>query len=134
LNLFDPINVSEVHQKALLLEKTSTHGPLGLFNRGGGRGNNRPSGPFTARNTTQPLIQNKVPTTTGERSRARATTRPKCFRCGELGHWMADCRKGDKYGKGLRIDLGEAFDEQGDKKEQEATFDNYGEVNKEFCH
>jgi hypothetical protein len=47
---------------------------------------------------------------------------------------MADCRKGDKYGKGLRIDLGEAFDEQGDKKEQEATFDNYGEVNKEFCH
>lgn len=68
----------------------------------------------------------------GEPSRAREITRPKCFRCGELGHWMADCNKGDKYGKGQRIDSGETFDEQGDKKKQEATFDNYGEVNKEF--
>jgi hypothetical protein len=45
---------------------------------------------------------------------------------------MADCRKGDKYGRGLLIDSREAFDEQGDKKEQEATFDNYGEVDEEF--
>jgi hypothetical protein len=36
-----------------------------------------------------------------------------------------DCRKGEKYGKGLFIDSGNAFDEQGEVEEQEATFDDY---------
>ena len=47
---------------------------------------------------------------------------------------MADCRKGDKYGKGLLIKSGEAFDEQGDRKEQEAIYDGNREVDEEFVH
>jgi hypothetical protein len=38
-----------------------------------------------------------------------------------------DCHKGDKYGKGLLIDSGNAFDEQGDEEEQQ-TIDDYGDV------
>jgi hypothetical protein len=33
----------------------------------------------------------------------------------------------DKYGKGLLIESGNAFDEQGDEEEQQ-TFDDYGDV------
>jgi hypothetical protein len=60
------------------------------------------------------------------------TNGPKCFKCGEPGHRIVDCRKGEKYGKGLLIDSGNAFDEQGDEEEQEATFDEYGDVEEEF--
>jgi hypothetical protein len=57
---------------------------------------------------------------------------PKCFKCGKPGHRIADCRKGEKYEKGLLIDSGNAFNEQGDEEEQEVTFDNYGDVEEEF--
>jgi hypothetical protein len=56
----------------------------------------------------------------------------KCFKCGEPGHKIADCRKGEKYGKGLLIDLENAFNEQGEEGEQEATFDDYRDVEEEF--
>ena len=47
LNLFDPINVSEAHQRALLLEKTMTRGSMGFFGHDIGGGTTRSSGPFT---------------------------------------------------------------------------------------
>ena len=71
-------------------------------------------------------------TTAGQPSRTGATTGPKCFRCGELGHQIADCCKGEKYGKGLLVDSGGAFEEQGDGEEQEAAFDEDGEAEEEF--
>jgi hypothetical protein len=43
-----------------------------------------------------------------------------------------NCRKGEKYDKGLLIDSRNAFDEQGEEEEQEATFDDYGDVEEEF--
>jgi hypothetical protein len=57
---------------------------------------------------------------------------PKCFKCGEPGHRMADCHKGEKYGKGLLIDSGNTFDEQGEEEEQEATFDDDEDIEEEF--
>jgi hypothetical protein len=54
------------------------------------------------------------------------------FQCGEPGHRIADCRKGEKYGKGLLVDSGGAFEEQGDEEEQEAAFDEDGEGEEEF--
>jgi hypothetical protein len=45
---------------------------------------------------------------------------------------MADCRKGEKYGQGLLVDAGGAFEEQGDGKEQKADFDGDGGAEKEF--
>ena len=45
---------------------------------------------------------------------------------------MRDCRKGEKYCKGLLVDSGGAFEEQGDGEEQEATFDCDGKAKEEF--
>jgi hypothetical protein len=45
---------------------------------------------------------------------------------------MADCHKGEKYGKVLLVDLGGAFEEQGDGKKQEVAFDGDGEAEEEF--
>jgi hypothetical protein len=36
---------------------------------------------------------------------------------------MADCHKGKKYGKGLLVDSGGAFEEQGNGEEKNAAFD-----------
>jgi hypothetical protein len=44
-----------------------------------------------------------------------------------------DCRKGEKYGKGLLIDSENAFDKQGEEEEeQKATFADYGDVEEKF--
>jgi hypothetical protein len=45
---------------------------------------------------------------------------------------MADCSKGEKYGKGLLVDTGGAFEEQGDGEEQEADFDGDRRAKEEF--
>jgi hypothetical protein len=45
---------------------------------------------------------------------------------------MADCCKGEKYGKGLLIYSGEGIEEQGYNKEQEENFNDYNGVNEEF--
>jgi hypothetical protein len=92
----------------------------------------RYNGPFTPRNTTQSTIPNRAPITTGPPNLSATTNGLKCFKCGEPGHRIVDCRKGEKYGNSLLIDLGNAFDEQGDEEEQEATFDDYGDVEEEF--
>jgi hypothetical protein len=131
LNLFDPVNVFVAYQKALLLEKTAARGSTGFFGRGTGGSMTRYNGPFTPRNTTQSTIPNRGPITTGPPNRSATTNGLKCFKCGEPGHRIADCRKGDKYGKGLLIESGNAFDEQGDEEEQQ-TFDDYGDVEEEL--
>jgi hypothetical protein len=85
LNLFDPVNVSAAHQRALLLEKTAARGSTGFFGRGTGGSTTCYNGPFTPRNTTQSSIPNRAPTTTGPPSRSATTNGPKCFKCGEPG-------------------------------------------------
>jgi hypothetical protein len=35
VNLFDPVNISSTHQRALLVEKTLAQGSMGVFGRGG---------------------------------------------------------------------------------------------------
>jgi hypothetical protein len=132
LNLFNLINVFVAHQRALLLKKMAASGSIGFFGRGTEGSTTRYNGPFTPRNTTQSTIPNQAPITTGPPNRSATTNGPKCFKCGEPGHIIADFHKGEKYRNGLLIDLGNAFDEQGDEEEQEATFDDYGDVEEEF--
>jgi hypothetical protein len=132
LNLFDPVNVSVAHQRALLLEKMTARGSTGFFGRGTVSNTTRYNGPFTPQNTTQSTNPNRSPITTKPPNRSTAMNGPKCFKCGEPGHRIVDCRKGEKYGKGLLIDSGNTFDEQGEEKEQEATFDDDGDIEEEF--
>jgi hypothetical protein len=132
LNLFDLVNLSTAHQRALLLAKTAARGSTDFFERGTGGNTTRYNGPFTPRNTTQSTIPNRAPITTGPPNQSATMNGPKCFKCGESGHRIADCRKGDKYGKGLLIDSGNTFDEQGEEEEQEATFDDDGDIEEEF--
>ena len=75
------------------------------------RSYNRSKGSFTNRGSTPTNDPNKETITVGQPSRTGVTTGPKCFRCGEPDHRIADCRKGDKYGKGLLVDSGGAFEE-----------------------
>ena len=132
LNLFDLVNVSTTHQRALLLEKMAAKGSTGFFGCDTGGSTTRYNGSFTPRNTTQSTNLNRAPITTRSPNRSAATSGPKCFKCGKSGHRIADCHKGEKYGKGLLIESGNAFDEQGEEEEQEVTFDDYGNVEEEF--
>ena len=94
-------------------------GSTGFFGRGTDGSTTQYNGLFTPRNTTQSTNPNRAPFTTGPPNQGIAMNGPKCFKCGELGHRIADCSKGEKYGKGLRLDSGN-------------TFDNYGDVEEEF--
>jgi hypothetical protein len=132
VNLFDPMTISAATQRALLVEKNLAWGSLGIFGRGGTGGYNRSGGSFPNRGTTPSNGPNKGTTTVGQSSRTGAPIGPKCFRCGEPGHRMVDCRKGEKYGKGLLVDSGGAFEEQGGGEEQDATFDEDGEGEEAF--
>jgi hypothetical protein len=117
LNLFDPINVFAAHQRALLLEKKGSqriHRLLWAWHRG--QHDSLQLAVHTS-NTTQSSIPNMAPTTTGPPNRSATTNGPKCFKCGEPGHKILDCCKGDKYGKGPLIDSGNTFDEQGEEEE-----------------
>jgi hypothetical protein len=105
---------------------------MGVFGRGGVGGYNRSGGSFQNRRSTPSNGSNKGITTAGQPSRTRATIGLKCFRCGEPSHWIADCRKGEKYGKGFLVDSGGAFEEQGDGEEHETKFDEDGGVEEEF--
>ena len=47
----------------------------------------------------------------------------RCFKCGEVGHRMAYCKKGGQYGKGLFIKSEECTDVHLNTFEQEAIYD-----------
>ena len=47
----------------------------------------------------------------------------QCFKCGEAGHRMTDCKKGGRYGKGLFIESEECTDDHLNTFEQEAVYD-----------
>ncbi|KAB5524319.1 hypothetical protein DKX38_022068 [Salix brachista] len=100
VNLFDPLTVTEAHQRALQLEKTLARkpgsGPLsgfgsGLNNRnratvGSSSGENF-GGRTNANNSTiqrTPTINIQTPCTTGGF---------RCFGCGETGHRLSECPK-----------------------------------------
>ncbi|KAH7849388.1 hypothetical protein Vadar_017129 [Vaccinium darrowii] len=118
LNLFDPYSISEAYQKALQAEKQAKR-----------RSSNSAWASGSSRNTTQPGVnrgtmqignspavpQNRIPITTGG---------SHCFKCGEPGHRMADCKKTSPSGKGLFIEGEEIVGDEVDVPQQDPVYDS----------
>jgi hypothetical protein len=69
VNLFDPVNISSAHQRALLVEKMLARGSMGVFGRGGVGGYNRSGGSSQNRGYTLSNGPNKGIPTIGQPSR-----------------------------------------------------------------
>ncbi|KAF7137217.1 hypothetical protein RHSIM_Rhsim07G0165900 [Rhododendron simsii] len=122
LNFYDPVSVSEAHQKALTLEKQAGRKSGFQF------GNITGSRPI-------PLVNNQTtigkPLAAGQANRAPINSNTaRCFKCGEPGHRMADCKRNERFGKGLFVDAGDNEIEQ-PSEEQAAQYDEDG-VEEEF--
>ncbi|KAG5533437.1 hypothetical protein RHGRI_027564 [Rhododendron griersonianum] len=109
------------HQKALQAEKQAKRR---LGNYGGASGSNR--------NTTQPGINRgavqvgNLPVLPQNRNPI-ATSGPRCFKCGEPGHRIADCKKAGPFGKGLFIESEEIVGDEFDVSLQDPVYDSANE-------
>ncbi|KAF7130340.1 hypothetical protein RHSIM_Rhsim10G0033500 [Rhododendron simsii] len=109
------------HQKALQAEKQAKRQ---LGNYGGASGSNR--------NTTQSginrgTVQVGNPPMVPQNRNPIATGGPRCFKCGEPGHRIADCKKAGPYGKGLFIESEEIVGDEFDVSQQDPIFDSANE-------
>ncbi|KAG5536304.1 hypothetical protein RHGRI_023921 [Rhododendron griersonianum] len=96
LNFYDPVSVSEAHQKALTLEKQAGRKSGFQFSN---ITSSRPIPPVNNQTTIgKPLVA-------GQANRAPINSNTaRCFKCGEPGHRMADCKRNERFGKGLFVD------------------------------
>ncbi|KAJ9546904.1 hypothetical protein OSB04_019447 [Centaurea solstitialis] len=103
VNLFDPMTISEAHQRALAFEKQSRRGgSYAPSNIGGSSGQNS----LMPRGGPNPNQKNVAggPSSSGL----------KCFSCGESGHRQSECKRAGK-----RVMFGEVEDWQDDDGEEE---------------
>ncbi|KAH7841827.1 hypothetical protein Vadar_034779 [Vaccinium darrowii] len=114
LLMYDLCSVSDAHQRALVLEKWFDRRPAGSW--GSTARASAGAAPPTHAVPSQPAVPATI--------KPRASTY-KCFKCGEPGHHMADCRKGNRPGKALFVEPDEAnIHESPEGYDQEALFDD----------
>ncbi|KAL5774198.1 hypothetical protein ACOSP7_011755 [Xanthoceras sorbifolium] len=104
VNLFDPITVSEAHQRALQIEKSvSRRGVGGLETwEGNNSTSSRPAAVGSSSSTPNIFSAlNQQPRTAGGF---------KCFNCGEVGHRQSECKKLGKRVLFTETDEGNADD------------------------
>ncbi|PKI33590.1 hypothetical protein CRG98_046017 [Punica granatum] len=89
VNLFDPVNVSSAHQRALIIERQQKRAGSGVF--GGGIAVAGTGGAVQADGSSVVPGRLMRPANIGPSS-----SRAKCFKCGEPGHRQFECRKGEK--------------------------------------
>lgn len=132
LNLLDPFTVAEAQQRALQLEKQITR----KTNRGGTWSPSSSSNRGGVNNSTPnripiPQVQNVKPHLSEPQTKAQdvgvGRTGIRCFKCGESGHRMADCKKESKVGKGLFIENEENSLQEYADFTQAPVYDGYGE-------
>ncbi|KAJ9538695.1 hypothetical protein OSB04_031428 [Centaurea solstitialis] len=93
LNMFDPVTVSEAHQRALQAEKQ--------LSRRSTAASSAPSlAPARQSGSHTPPTTLATP---GQPVHPRATSGPRCFNCGETGHRQVDCRKTNPNQCGLIV-------------------------------
>ena len=102
VNLFDPVTVTEAHQRALQLEKTlSRNSSSGLISNFGGGVRNRNRASSSSENTgTRPGTGVSGSSNSGQRNPTNSVQTPRattggfrCFGCGETGHRLSECQR-----------------------------------------
>ncbi|PKI44058.1 hypothetical protein CRG98_035545 [Punica granatum] len=89
VNLFNPVNVSSAHQRALIIKRQQKRAGSGVFGGGvtvAGTGGAVQAGSSSAAPRHPMRPANIGPSSSGA----------KCFKCGELGHRQSEYRKGEK--------------------------------------
>ena len=137
VNLFDPITVSEAHQRALQIEKNLVRrtggGPItgnntGSIGRTGASSSNpgwqqRTAASSSSGSGPRPLTnQTQQPNTNQVQQPRTVTGGVRCFSCGEVGHRQSECRK-----LGKRSALFNETDDSGEgdaEVGEEAEFDD----------
>ncbi|KAB5512641.1 hypothetical protein DKX38_029669 [Salix brachista] len=97
VNLFDPITVSEAHQRALQIEKSiSRRGTGGLL----AQGSSGVTGKFGSNNSSSSNRSAIMGSNNGTpailstpNQQPRVAGGFKCFNCGEVGHRQSDCKR-----------------------------------------
>nr|KAJ0217138.1 hypothetical protein LSAT_V11C300143600 [Lactuca sativa] len=89
VNMFDPVSISEAHQRALAFEKQSRRvgGLSSTPNIGGSPG----TGCMVPR--VVPNQQRPTSNSVGPNPRTTVSSSLKCFSCGETGHRQPECKK-----------------------------------------
>nr|KAJ0227009.1 hypothetical protein LSAT_V11C100042370 [Lactuca sativa] len=89
VNMFDPVSISEAHQRALAFEKQSRRvgGSSSTANIGGSPG----TGGMVSR--VVPNQSRSTSNSVGPTPRTTVSSSLKCFSCGETGHRQSECKK-----------------------------------------
>ncbi|KAH7866670.1 hypothetical protein Vadar_023461 [Vaccinium darrowii] len=123
LIMYDLCSVSDAHQRALVLEKRFARRPVGNWSSTARA--SAGAAPPTRAVRSQPAVPAAI--------KPVASASPyKCFKCGEPGHRMADCRKGDRPGKALFIEPDGAIHDSPEGYDQEPLFDDGSEEMEEI--
>ncbi|KAH7857888.1 hypothetical protein Vadar_017588 [Vaccinium darrowii] len=123
LIMYDLCSVSDAHQRALVLEKRFARRPVGNWSSTARA--SAGAAPPTRAVPSQPAVPAAI------KPAASASTY-KCFKCGEPGHRMADCRKGNRPGKALFIEPDGAIHDSPEGYDQEPLFDDGSEEMEEI--
>ncbi|KAH7853813.1 hypothetical protein Vadar_006871 [Vaccinium darrowii] len=123
LIMYDLCSVSDAHQRALVLEKRFARRPVGNWSSTARA--SAGAAPPTRAVPSQPAVPAAI------KPAASASTY-KCFKCGEPGHRMADCRKRDRPGKALFIEPDGAIHDSPEGYDQEPLFDDGSEEMEEI--
>ncbi|KAI3526019.1 hypothetical protein L1887_05170 [Cichorium endivia] len=92
VNLFDPISISEAHQRALAFEKQNRR--VGGSSSSAIVGGSSGSGTMVPRFT--PSQQKPRGSSAGPTPKGASTSGLKCFNCGETGHRQSECKTAGK--------------------------------------
>ncbi|KAH7854913.1 hypothetical protein Vadar_019004 [Vaccinium darrowii] len=121
LMMYDLCSISDAHQRALVLEKW--FGRRSAGNWGSTAQASAGAAPPTRAIPSQPAVPTAI---------KPAASTYKCFKCGEPGYRMADCRKGDRPGKALFVEPDGAIHDSPEGYDQEAVFDDGSEEMEEI--
>ncbi|XP_022040589.1 uncharacterized protein LOC110943141 [Helianthus annuus] len=127
VNLFDPLTISDAHQRALLFEKQTRRS-------GGSASSALTGGSSGSGNVASRFVPNQAKPgggAVGSSSEGAGTSSMKCFNCGEMGHRQAECKKAGKRHLYNEPDGWEDDDEVGETYEDGPVYDEEPEYEEE---